>query len=141
MKHQAGRSCAALAVLLGVPAVAETTGIEPGEAAFVHNPGFCDAPGEEQEMVDLAFLTSHGINSHAVSCRWSQTPQVYSPGREMRLSGTCDDGAETWRTEFAVSVNARGRVTVLADRPGGLPDYYFPCSLWGWKDDRADSLQ
>ena len=118
------RLCLIPAVFFATAASAET---------FLNNPGFCNAPDAEQELAGTAYLTPQGIEAHWAACFWETGEQTYEPGLETRLIAQCDDGARQWTMGFSVSVNAQGRVQIWADGANPLPDYYFPCSRWGYK--------
>ncbi len=100
---------------------------------YLSNPGLCDAIDGEQELANIAYLDGTGISSHNESCTWLLAPQSFKAGRKARVAAHCADSTHSWNTSFDISVNARGRVTAFADSGTSLPEYYFPCSKWGWK--------
>ena len=116
---------AVLLALIASPATAEV---------FVNNPGFCNATDGEQELAGTAYLTAQGIEAHWASCYWTEGGQTYAKGLDTRLTATCDDGARQWTMTASVSVNNQGRVQIWADGVNPLPEYYFPCSAWGYKN-------
>ncbi|MEI4194208.1 hypothetical protein [Roseovarius sp. E0-M6] len=135
----------AMAVAFGLGTIAQGEAnlmyVKEGTPAIVDNPGFCEAPGEEQELVDLAFLAPDGIYSHSESCTWIDTPLSYVTGLEIQVDAKCDDGAGQWAAPFEITVNARGRVHAAAYAQSSLSGYYFPCEQWGWKGDDGTAKQ
>ncbi|MBM2294197.1 hypothetical protein JQX09_19910 [Sulfitobacter pseudonitzschiae] len=97
------------------------------------NPGLCAADYGEQELAGVAYLYSSSVEAHWRACSWS-TPLDYAPGLIAEVNAQCDgqDGPDAVRLEIAV--NGQGRVTIAGmNGSTGLPDYYFPCSRWGFK--------
>lgn len=121
------RTCAFAAALFAVPALAQEDGL------IVDNPGLCEATSGEQELADLTYITPLGIDSHSANCSWD-TPLIYTPGLEIQVQATCWDGNSQFDVAIDITVNEQARVTAFANRGRtGLPDYYFPCELWGYK--------
>ena len=119
------RHALVFSLLFATPAVAEF---------YVDNPGLCDADGALQEWADLTVLTPEGIEAHLANCRWDVTPQAYEDGRKDTISGQCysHDENRTYAVSADIEVNEQGRVTIFG--PIGLPEFYFPCSRWGYKN-------
>ena len=81
----------------------------------------------------MAYLYSSSVEAHWRACSW-KTPLDYAPGLVAEVNAQCDgqDGPDAVRLEIAV--NGQGRVTIAGmNGSTGLPDYYFPCSRWGFK--------
>ncbi len=100
---------------------------------ILSNPGLCAADDGEQELAGVAYLYSSSVEAHWRACSWS-TPLDYVPGLIAEVNAQCDgqDGPDAVRLEIAV--NGQGRVTIAGmNGSTGLPDYYFPCSRWGFK--------
>ena len=99
---------------------------------YVDNPGLCDADSAVQELADLTILTPNGIDAHLANCEWD-SPQTYEDGRTDTITGQCYDHSEnrTYAVSADIDVNDQGRVTIFG--PIGLPEFYFPCSRWGYK--------
>ena len=100
---------------------------------YVHNPGLCDAEDGVQELGDLTVLTPYGIEAHLANCEWD-SPQTYEDGRKDQITGQCYDHGEdrTYAVTADIEVNDQGRVTIFG--PTSLPEFYFPCSRWGYKN-------
>lgn len=100
---------------------------------ILSNPGLCAANDGEQELAGVAYLYSSSVEAHWRACSW-KTPLEYAPGLVAEVNAQCDgqDGPDAVRLEIAV--NGQGRVTIAGmNGSTGLPDYYFPCSRWGFK--------
>ena len=100
---------------------------------ILSNPGLCAADDGEQELAGVAYLYSSSVEAHWRACSW-KTPLDYAPGLVAEVNARCDgqDGADDVRLKIAV--NGQGRVTIAGmNGSTGLPDYYFPCSRWGFK--------
>ncbi|WP_339770240.1 hypothetical protein [uncultured Pseudosulfitobacter sp.] len=100
---------------------------------ILSNPGLCAADDGEQELAGVAYLYSSSVEAHWRACSW-KTPLDYAPGLVAEVNAQCDgqDGPDAVRLEIAV--NGQGRVTIAGmNGSTGLPDYYFPCSRWGFK--------
>jgi hypothetical protein len=122
------RTAILLLALSAVPAFAQ------GDGLIVDNPGLCEATSGEQELADLAYLTPLGIDRHVGNCRWKE-PLIYTPGLEIQVQAICWDGNTQSDVDIDITVNEQGRVTAFANRGRtGLPDYYFPCELWGYRN-------
>lgn len=100
---------------------------------ILSNPGLCAADDGEQELAGVAYLYGTSVEAHWRACSW-ETPLDYAPGLVAEVNAQCDghDGRDAVRLQIAV--NGQGRVTIAGmDGSTGLPDYYFPCSRWGFK--------
>ena len=100
---------------------------------YVDNPGLCEAEDAVQELADMTVLTPNGIEAHLANCEWD-VPQTYEDGRQDTITGQCYDHGEnrTYAVSADIEVNEQGRVTIFG--PVGLPEFYFPCSRWGYKN-------
>ncbi len=100
---------------------------------ILSNPGLCNAPGPEQELAGTANLYPLSVEAHGRTCNWI-TPLDYVPGLVAEVDASCDGQEGQSEVRIGVAVNSQGRVTVSAlNSSTGLPDYYFPCELWGFK--------
>jgi len=103
------------------------------DEAFVNNPGLCHATDGEQELADLSYLGPQSIESHSLSCYWQEVLD-YAPGMTTRVDAKCDGHEGPFSLQIDISVNDQGRVAALGHNESTyLPDYYFPCSRWGFK--------
>lgn len=100
---------------------------------IIDNPGLCTAPGPEQELAGAAYLFPRSVEAHWRACNW-QTPLEYVPGLVAEVDASCNGQEGQVDVRIGVSVNAKGRITLTGvNGSTGLPDYYFPCALWGFK--------
>ena len=100
---------------------------------IVNNPGLCDADDGEQELADLSYLDATSIQSHSLSCYWSEELD-YQPGLNTRVDAKCDGHEGPFELKIDISVNEQGRIAALGyNESTYLPDYYFPCARWGFK--------
>lgn len=103
------------------------------EENIVNNPGLCDANDGEQELADLSYLGPQSIESHALSCYWSQELD-YRPGLKTRVDAKCDGHEGPFTLQIDISVNDQWRVAAIGYNDSTyMPEYYFPCSRWGFK--------
>lgn len=105
-----------------------------GAEGWIDNPGFCNADSAEQELADVVYLDRNGIEAHWMRCAFKSRQDLTRP-RSKRVRAQCEDGARTFATTFDMTVNRQGRVALFANENVGLPEFYFPCDRWGYRDN------